>query len=152
MAHVNTRNVDVEKLRKIALLCCDPMCTDTIDRALKKNFVSKLSVKRIAKLCTDCDTVDALDALVIEDAPEVSQQEFLRASMGELEMGRANFCDRIGCSKRALDKWLLPSDSNDFRKMDESIWSLVNEVLEHEKLKKKYDRLAKKQGKSVKAG
>lgn len=64
-----------------------------------------------------------------------TQQEFLRSAMTELNMTRDAFCERLGCARRTLDKWLLPASSNDFRNMDETIWTLVREILAHEKLK-----------------
>jgi hypothetical protein len=65
-----------------------------------------------------------------------SQQDFLRAAMGKLVMTRNEFAARLGCARRTLDKWLLPTASNDFREMDETIWNLVHEILAHEKLKR----------------
>lgn len=50
-------------------------------------------------------------------------------------MTRDMFCVRLGCARRTLDKWLLPSTSNDFRTMEETIWVLVREILAHESLK-----------------
>lgn len=44
-------------------------------------------------------------------------------------MTRQQFADRIGGSKRALDNWLLPSDSSGFRSMPDPIWTLVREIL-----------------------
>lgn len=66
-----------------------------------------------------------------------TQQEFLRSAMAELHMTRDSFCGRLGCARRTLDKWLLPSSSKDFRNMDEIVWVLVREILAHEKLKQK---------------
>lgn len=60
-----------------------------------------------------------------------TQQEFLRAAMTELGMTRDSFCGRLGCSRRTLDKWLLPASSKDFRNMNETIWNLVREILKH---------------------
>lgn len=68
-------------------------------------------------------------------SPPTSQQEFLREAMLELGMTRGAFCVRLGCASRTLDKWLLPSSSKDFRNIDETIWTLVREILAHEKLK-----------------
>ena len=71
-----------------------------------------------------------------------TQQEFLRAAMAELGgLTREAFSKRLGCAQRTLDKWLLPSDSNDHRVMDETIWTLVREILAHEKLKAKHEKL-----------
>lgn len=74
----------------------------------------------------------------------MKQQEFLRYAMAELAMTREVFSGRLGCAKRTLDKWLLPETSNDYRKMDETIWNLVREILAHEKLKAKHKKLRQK--------
>jgi aspartate carbamoyltransferase catalytic subunit len=58
-----------------------------------------------------------------------TQQDFLRDAMQSLNMTRQNFADRIGARKRALDNWLLPSNSNGFRSMPDTIWILVREIL-----------------------
>lgn len=71
----------------------------------------------------------------------MTQQEFLRAAMDELGMTRDAFCQRLGAARRTLDKWLLPTDSNDFRNLDETIWTLVREILAHERLKVQHQRL-----------
>ena len=60
-----------------------------------------------------------------------TQQDFLREAMAELDMTRDSFCARLGCSRRTLDKWLLPAASNDYRNMNETIWTLVREILKH---------------------
>ena len=73
-----------------------------------------------------------------------TQQEFLREAMRELDMTRDVFSCRLGCSRRALDKWLLPDESNDNRRLDETIWVLVREVLAHEKLKREHEKLKQK--------
>lgn len=62
-------------------------------------------------------------------AKQQSQQDFLRDAMERLGMTRQQFADRIGGSKRALDNWLLPSDSSGFRSMPDPIWTLVREIL-----------------------
>ena len=74
----------------------------------------------------------------------MTQQEFLREAMRELDMTRDVFSRRLGSSRRALDKWLLPDESNDNRRMDETIWVLVREVLAHEKLKREHEKLKQK--------
>ncbi|WP_459622907.1 transcriptional regulator [Burkholderia sp. 3C] len=60
-----------------------------------------------------------------------SQQDFLRQAMTTLDMTREQFADRIGAKKRALDNWLLASDSSEFRTMPEMVWKFVREILEH---------------------
>ena len=58
-----------------------------------------------------------------------AQQDFLRNAMHKLDMTRQEFADRIGAQKRALDNWLLPSDSKGFRSMPDTVWVLVREIL-----------------------
>lgn len=58
-----------------------------------------------------------------------AQQDFLRDAMQRLNMTRQKFADRIGAKKRALDNWLLPSDSMGFRPMPDTVWMLVREIL-----------------------
>jgi transcriptional regulator with XRE-family HTH domain len=79
----------------------------------------------------------------------MNQQEFLRHAMAELGLTREAFAARLGSAKRTLDKWLLPETSNDYREMDEAIWNLVREILAHEKLKTKHEKLQKKIEKSA---
>lgn len=55
--------------------------------------------------------------------------------MDELGMTRDQFSARLGCARRTLDKWLLPESSNDFRRIDETTWRLVSEIVLHERLK-----------------
>jgi aspartate carbamoyltransferase catalytic subunit len=62
----------------------------------------------------------------------IAQQEFLRNAMTKLGMTRDEFADRIGTNRRRLDNWLLPSDSNGFREMDEMAWKFIREILQHE--------------------
>lgn len=47
----------------------------------------------------------------------MDQQELLRAAMLRFGMSRDQFAHRLEASRRTLDKWLLPVDSNDFREM-----------------------------------
>jgi DNA-binding transcriptional regulator YiaG len=72
-----------------------------------------------------------------------TQQEFLREAMAQLGMKRAAFCARLGCAERTLDKWLLPSTSKDFRNMNEMAWTLLREILAHEKLKESTGKKAR---------
>lgn len=74
----------------------------------------------------------------------MTQQDFLQSAMRDLGMTRETFAERLGCAKRTLDKWLLPDTSNDYRTMNETVWNLVREILAHEKLKAKHERLQKK--------
>lgn len=62
-----------------------------------------------------------------------TQQEFLRDAMTMLGLTREQFAERIGAKKRALDNWLLPSDSQEYRAMPDMAWKFVSEILEHHK-------------------
>ncbi|MXN76417.1 transcriptional regulator [Burkholderia sp. 4701] len=65
-----------------------------------------------------------------KDLPH-TQQDFLRHAMDVLGMTREAFAERIGTKKRALDNWLLPSSSSEFRAMPEMAWKFIREILEH---------------------
>lgn len=68
-----------------------------------------------------------------EDKDTVNQQEFLRDAMRRLDMTREKFAERLGTKKRRLDNWLVPSESSEFREMDEMVWKFVREILTNEK-------------------
>jgi aspartate carbamoyltransferase catalytic subunit len=59
----------------------------------------------------------------------ISQQVLLRDAMRRLDMTRDVFADRIGSRRRALDSWLLPDESNEFRAMPEVARRFVLEIL-----------------------
>lgn len=71
----------------------------------------------------------------------IPQQDFLRGAMLELGLTREAFAKRIGAPWETFKKWLLPADSGGSREMPAIGWSLVQEVLEHEKLKLEYEQL-----------
>lgn len=58
-----------------------------------------------------------------------SQQAFLRDAMRILNMTRESFSQRIGCTRRALDTWLLPDESSEFRAMPEVVRRFTTEIL-----------------------
>ncbi|MBL3967663.1 aspartate carbamoyltransferase, partial [Burkholderia sp. KCJ3K979] len=60
----------------------------------------------------------------------VPQQAFLRDAMRRLNMTREAFANRIGVSRRALDTWLLPDDSQESRGMPEIVERFVSEIVE----------------------
>jgi hypothetical protein len=68
----------------------------------------------------------------------MNQIDFLQTSMADLHMTRDQFAQRLGCARRTLDKWLLPENSTDHRKMPETVRNLVDEILAHEDLKEKF--------------
>lgn len=57
------------------------------------------------------------------------QQVFLRDAMRILNLTRESLSQRIGCTKRALDTWLLPDDSGEFRAMPEMARRFISEIL-----------------------
>ena len=62
------------------------------------------------------------------------QQTFLRDAMRRLNLTRDHFSDRIGVRKRALDTWLLPETSSEFRVMPDIVSKFVGEILDGELL------------------
>ncbi|AIY44222.1 Aspartate carbamoyltransferase (plasmid) [Collimonas arenae] len=62
----------------------------------------------------------------------MTQQEFLRDAMRRLGMTREQFASRIGTNTHALNKWLQPSESQNFRHMTDVVWKFVGEILERE--------------------
>lgn len=61
-----------------------------------------------------------------------TQQVFLRDAMRRLNMTREAFAERIGSRKRALDAWLLPDESAEYRAMPEVVRRFVAEILARE--------------------
>lgn len=59
----------------------------------------------------------------------VPQQAFLRDAMRRMNMTRDSFANRIGVSRRALDTWLLPEDSQESRSMPEIVERFVSEIV-----------------------
>jgi hypothetical protein len=53
--------------------------------------------------------------------------------MERLDMTRQQFADRLDTSKRRLDNWLLPTESDEFRKLDPTIWLFIREIIETHK-------------------
>lgn len=62
----------------------------------------------------------------------ISQQVLLRDAMRRLNFTRDDLANRIGTTKRALDSWLLPSDSSEFRSMPEMARRFLQEILPKE--------------------
>jgi hypothetical protein len=79
---------------------------------------------------------------------KATQQEFLRAAMEELgqlqglgrSLTREELCARLGCPITTFNKWMLnppPAGAKaaNYREMPLTMWSHINEVIEHERLK-----------------
>jgi aspartate carbamoyltransferase catalytic subunit len=62
------------------------------------------------------------------------QQDLLRDAMRRLNLTRDAFSERLGVRRRALDTWLLPSDSSESRAMPEMVGKFVAEILQREAL------------------
>jgi len=58
-----------------------------------------------------------------------AQQVLLRDAMRRLNMTREAFAERIGSRKRALDAWLLPDESAEYRAMPEVVRRFIGEIL-----------------------
>jgi len=72
------------------------------------------------------------------DADMDSQQDFLRHSMRQLNLTRDALALRISVSKRALDAWLLPTESSEFRSMPSVVRQFLTEILESSRTATKY--------------
>jgi transcriptional regulator with XRE-family HTH domain len=77
-----------------------------------------------------------LGTIAQEERLSLPQQEFLREAMLELGLTRESFAKRIGAPWETFKKWLLPAESGGNREMPAIAWSLVREVIEHERLKR----------------
>src|SRR5690625_4280862 len=76
----------------------------------------------------------------------VAQQVFLRDAMRKLNLTRDMFSARVGVKRRALDSWLLPESSLDYRAMPEVVRRFVTEIVENEALLEKYADSAPRRG------
>lgn len=77
-----------------------------------------------------------------------TQQEFLLDAMVELKLSREAFAERIGCPWTTFKKWMAsPEAVSNYRDMPTTAWSLVREVMAHERLKKEHVKLQKKAAK-----
>lgn len=65
----------------------------------------------------------------------LKQQEFLREAATTLGVTQKGLAARMGAPWATFEKWLLPSESPNSREMPQIAWSLVREILAHEKLK-----------------
>src|SRR5690606_100848 len=72
----------------------------------------------------------------------ISQQVLLRDAMRRLNLTRDVFATRIGVKRRALDSWLLPESSQEFRRMPEVVGRFVTEIDENDTLMEKYAQSA----------
>ncbi len=70
-----------------------------------------------------------------------NQQDFLNTAMQTLGLSPEEFCIRFGCPRRTLDRWLLASTDPNACLMSDEMWSLVRELLAHQKSKPLGDKL-----------
>ena len=68
----------------------------------------------------------------------ISQQAFLRDAMRRLNLTRDVFATRIGVKRRALDTWLLPEGSQEYRAMPDVVERFVSEIVQNDALLQKY--------------
>ena len=68
----------------------------------------------------------------------ISQQAFLRDAMRRMNLTRDVFASRIGVKRRALDTWLLPEGSQEYRAMPEVVERFVSEITQNTALLEKY--------------
>ncbi|MGZ3238849.1 MAG: hypothetical protein ACXWJK_00495 [Burkholderiaceae bacterium] len=79
----------------------------------------------------------------------MTQQEFLRDAKEQLGMTWKEFAQRIGAPETTLKKWMAAPEAEDnYREMPSTVWTLVREIMEHEALKRKFERLHNKYSKS----
>lgn len=79
----------------------------------------------------------------------MTQQEFLRDAKAKLGLTWPEFAQRIGAPETTMKKWVLPDDAEkNAREMPSTVWVLVREILDHEELKAKHERLVKKSEKA----
>lgn len=64
--------------------------------------------------------------------------------MEELQLNRKDFAERIGAPWDTFRRWLMASDTDGTREMPPVAWSLIREVLEHEKLKLAHKKIIEK--------
>lgn len=76
---------------------------------------------------------------------DLPQHELLQHAKASLGMTWKEFAKRLGSPVPTLKKWLAsPADTSNYREMPSTVRTLVNEILEHEALKKKFARLQEK--------
>ena len=61
-----------------------------------------------------------------------TQQALLREAMHELNMTRDAFAERLSIKRRALDAWLLPDTSKEFRVMPDVVHKFIGEIMRAE--------------------
>lgn len=72
-----------------------------------------------------------------------TQQDFLREAAAALSLTQNGLAERMGAPWKTFEKWLLPPTSDHKREMPQIAWALVREILAHEKLKAKCEKLKK---------
>ncbi len=75
-----------------------------------------------------------------------TQQVLLREAMQELNMTRDAFAERLSIKRRALDAWLLPDTSKEFRVMPDVVHKFIGEIMRTEGQGKKNTHSVHKAG------
>src|SRR5579872_7020821 len=75
-----------------------------------------------------------------------TQQVLLREAMQTLNMTRDAFAERLSIKRRALDAWLLPDTSNEFRVMPDVVHKFIGEIMRTEPQNKKHTHGVHKPG------
>jgi aspartate carbamoyltransferase catalytic subunit len=75
-----------------------------------------------------------------------TQQTLLREAMQTLNMTRDAFAERLSIKRRALDAWLLPDTSNEFRVMPDVVHKFIGEIMRVEPQNKKHTQSVHKAG------
>lgn len=70
-----------------------------------------------------------------------SQQEFLRETAAVLGLTQKGLAERMHAPWPTFEKWLLPQSAGSAREMPAIAWQLAREIVAHEKLRAKYDKL-----------
>lgn len=94
-----------------------PVTTDLADRLVRLPIIH--------------NNINLHRSLALQECPHwgypwrMRQQDMLRAAMKESGQTRRQMAEDLGVSVRALDKWLLPESSRDFRRMPETALRLL---------------------------
>ncbi len=73
---------------------------------------------------------DPMASLAAEaEACGITQQAFLLAAIDELGMTRKQLGLRLGVTQKTIGKWLSAPDEVDYRRMNETVWKYLAEIL-----------------------
>lgn len=92
-------------------------------------FQSTVEPRRPDSFYADPTHMYTMRIFVAGEAME-EQQAFLRQAMRHLDLTRDGLASRLSVTKRALDAWLLPSASNEFRSMPPVVRQFLGEIVQ----------------------